>query len=277
MTSLANGANTDEMPSASTGFVRPIFTIHPKLEVNEGIFARLDHAIRAELVRLGNEASTEESIALTGFFHWALENLDPDAYAYIQNRFIAPYVGRDTPSSSGSPTSKFLNFTYYVKSKMPQIHRLGLHKCPPKRILDIGCGPGHFQLLAKYFGHDAIGIDVPLEQDDLFNVLCEYFSVRKLDHRIQPMQCLPDLGMFDFATIFLAQFDFDKDKRPWDVNFWHYFVEHISTDLLKADGVLYLTLTSRKRPPEVWDYLESVAEWTHNSRAVLIRSTRPMA
>ena len=59
----------------SSGLVQPIFPIHPKADVNAGIFARLDQAIEAELAALVDEPVTEDNILLQAFFNWASTNL----------------------------------------------------------------------------------------------------------------------------------------------------------------------------------------------------------
>jgi len=209
-------------------------------------------------------------VFLQAFFNWALWNLDADAYAAIQNKHI------DMERESGSAICKFLNFPHYCRRKMGQLHRLGLHRGSPKRILDIGCGPGHFQLMAKYFGHEAIGLDLPFEAGHLYNALCEFFGVRKIDHRIEAMQPLPAFAArFDLVTAFITQFDFDDENRPWNVRSWRFFVDDVCDNLLRSNGVLYLTLTGGDRPKEVWQYLGSVAEWTHR-HAIMIRQGSPI-
>jgi SAM-dependent methyltransferase len=170
---------------------------------------------------------------------------------------------------------KFLNFTHYARNKMAQVRRLGLHQGPPKRILDIGCGPGHFQLIAKYFGHEAVGLDLPVSPDHVFNGLREFFEISKIDHRITAMQPLPAFSeRFDLVTVFLTQFDFYEKDRPWDAAPWRFFVDNICDTLLKPKGTLYFTLTSSPRPPDVLQYLESVSDRIRNDRAVLIRRDR---
>ena len=250
---LEAAAWSPDRAAKSLRFVQPVFTIHPNPEVNEGIFARLDDAIRAALFGLSREAPTEDNMLLQSFFNWALWNLDADAYAAIQNKCI------DMWRNGSLDTYKFLNLPFYVKRKMRQLRRLGLHQGPPKRILDIGCGPGHFQLMAKYFGHEGVGMDLPFQADHFFNALCGFFGVPKMDYRIEPMQPLPTLPeRFDLVTIFLTQFDFNKDYTPWNVQYWRFFVDDVCNNILKPDGVLYFTLTSEPRPTEVLQYLKSV-------------------
>jgi SAM-dependent methyltransferase len=261
-------------------FVRPIFPVHRKPDVEQGIFARLDDAIRAELAVLSKERLQGDKILLQAFLNWAFRNLDADAYAAIQTKFIdvhrrAMLAGEEAPNIG---RLKFLNFTHYARNKMAQLHRLGLHRKPAKRILDIGCGPGHFQFIAKYFGHEAIGLDLPFLKDHVYNRLCEFFGVSKVDHQVEAMQALPSFAeRFDLVTVFLTQFDFHYDRPgncPWGAQSWRFFVDDICDNLLKPRGLLYFTLTSAPRPPDVLQYFQSVSTWTHKDRVVLIRRDR---
>ena len=249
--------------------VQPIFSIHPKPDVNEGIFTRLDDSIRAELCSLAKEKVEEHSVLLQAFYNWALWNLDPDRYESIQQKYI------DTERQKlNSGPCKFLNLTYYSRGKMPQLSHLGLHRGRAKRILDIGCGPGHFQLMAKYFGHEAFGLDLPFEANHIYTTLCEFFGVSKIDHRIEAMRPLPNFQEpFDLVTVFLANFNED-DNGPWGEEAWRFFVEDVCANLLKPNGHLYLTLTSRRWSVDAWRYLLSVSEWTHNDRVAMIRRDR---
>jgi hypothetical protein len=245
-------------------YVLPPFAIHPNPEVSEGVFARLDDHLEFELKRINAERPTELNAALRGFFEWALETIDADAYAELQIKFIE--IARGTAQRN----VKFLNLPHFAKSKMKHLCMIGLHQELPRRILDIGCGAGHIHLLGRYFGHEVHGIDKPLPEGHIYNVLCEFFTAKKTDHRVMAMEFLPHFDQrFDVATGILLTL------RPLSAAAWKFFVEDVFSNVLAKDGRLYLDIVGGARSPEAWEFVSSIAQYTRSNRIALINSPWP--
>lgn len=69
-------------------YVRPPYPIHPRAEVCEGIFARLDDLLDMELAKFKGQRPSVETRILRDFYEWARETLDANQYADIQARLI---------------------------------------------------------------------------------------------------------------------------------------------------------------------------------------------
>ena len=57
--------------------------------------------------------------------------------------------------------AKYTDYTFWIPFNVARIGGLSLHKTPPLRMLDIGCGPGYFLAAAQACGHECYGIDAP--------------------------------------------------------------------------------------------------------------------
>lgn len=224
--------------------------LHRRPEVMGGLYARLTDAVE----------HCEDTGNFREFLDWALLAVDQDRYADIHKRHI-----RDAPE-----IAKYLNFVWFARHKFAQLKRIGCAQgTAPKRILDLGCGPCHLGLAARYFGHETVGLDAPLAEPHLYTELCDLFHVKKYTHRMAANVPLPRLllGSFDYVTCTMTEFDLDP---VWSVDDWNWFV-HDARRLLRADGHLYVTLTSNvNRPRAVWDYFEAKARWKSGHHAFVL-------
>ncbi len=191
------------------------------------------------------------------FFEYLAETYSDEGFAKIQaDHLVEGEVGKT------SNELKYLDTPFWSASKLVYAEQLGLDKSKGKRILDIGTGPAHFQLVAKYFGHDSLGIDLPLEprtsraERHMYYDLCDYFGVKKIDHRVMAREPLPAMGeKFDVVVSLMSFFAMGPRNTAWSIDDWRYFIEDLRRNVMTEDGQLYMTLTSVGSTPETWDWL----------------------
>lgn len=205
------------------------------------------------------------------FFEFLLRETDAEHYAEIQRTFLHP--SRLDPESD---VAKYLDPIIWFESKIALAVRLELDRGPPKRILDLGTGPGHFAVVARFFGHEVLGTELPLrsrgmgETDHLYDALCDVFAVNRLSHKIVPFGNLADLpGGFDLVTALLAAFNVDEQKKPWKVEHWKCFMRGLREHVLSPHGAVFFNLANNKVTSETWAYLARQATWaTETNKSV---------
>jgi len=127
-------------------------------------------------------------------------------------------------------------------------------------IVDLGCGAGYFVYFAGLKGHNALGLDRATSPEfdpigpEVFNLMTNFFGIRKVSHNIQPFVPLPiEINNCDLITAFNAWFDgnylsgTERKYCPWDLKTWEYFLED-SISRLNSMGRLYLDVN------EKWEY-----------------------
>lgn len=139
---------------------------------------------------------------------------------------------------------KYLDVALYTLQKLLLAHELGLAEGPPRRVLDIGTGGGHFPFVCRFFGHRAVGIDI---DNELYEGIAACIGVQRTIVRVAPLARLPDLGeKFDLITACDVTFN-DKDDRDgrrayWTLPEWQFFLNDLFANHLRLPGILYLKL-----------------------------------
>ena len=157
----------------------------------------------------------------------------------LQTRF-----GARIPSSY--PGAKYLlRHRLYLRENIVRGLQLGLLAGPPRRLLDLGCGPGYFLLLCRHWGHEILGVDLPGNQ--IFDRLSADLAVPRRSLAVRAGEPLPaDLGQFDLITAYSIDFDEDPATgRSWSVAEWAFFLRDVSR-FLPAGGQLCLRLNLDK-------------------------------
>src|SRR5439155_293616 len=110
-----------------------------------------------------------------------------------------------------------------------RVQDLKLHRSPPQRVLDLGCGGGFFLFILKRFGHSVLGLD--LDESSLFKELLEVFRVPRTVFRIQPFESLPNLHQqFDWITAFSIGFDrYRATNSRWGPGEWDFLLRDLLT------------------------------------------------
>ncbi len=138
---------------------------------------------------------------------------------------------------------KYFNTPYWLRKNMQRVLHLHLNKSQKKlKILDLGAGFGYFPFACEFFGHKVVGLDLP--GDRLFDEACKCLDIERHHHTIQKCRPLPDNlgGPFDLITAFQICFNDHYQEKPWDVEGWEYFIDHLLEKHLNPRGRIYLEL-----------------------------------
>lgn len=105
------------------------------------------------------------------------------------------------------------------------------------RIVDLGCGIGHFQMLCEAAGHQTLGIDI---EDEVFDTLCPTLGIRRHIEWILPEFQFPSQDAIDLICGFCINFNVLPD-RLWNEDEWTAFLETAKGKLAPSGRIaLYL-------------------------------------
>lgn len=138
----------------------------------------------------------------------------------------------DTLRTDPVSAAKYLDYKYWIPFNMARAASVGLHKSPPLKMLDIGCGPGYFLSAATELGHDAYGVDVPPSffTETERRVYAELLPAFGNANRVSPLLIeryvpLPfEDSSFDLITAFWICFNRHRQPDEWGVDEWRYFL-----------------------------------------------------
>src|SRR5579864_3535760 len=208
-------------------------------------------------------ATDPNSIQAKRFFEYLLGEVDADDFDEVRQRFLS-----NVSVASNVNMLKYLDPVTWFESKLSISRWLKLHERSPIRILDLGTGPGHFAVVARFFGHSVVGTDLPHRSRGVettghfYDALCELYRVERVSHTIRGLEPLGDVhGRYDLVTAFLAAFNVHEDKQPWNVATWEFFLSDLAESVLRPNGSLFMRLTHDKLNEESWSYLVSLAQW----------------
>jgi len=157
-----------------------------------------------------------------------LAGVDQNRLAEIQARY------------AGSRYAKYADIDHWLRVNRERVQDLKLHRTPPQRVLDLGCGGGFFLFILKRFNHSVLGLDV--DESPLFRELIEAFAVPRTIFRIQPFQPLPSFDQpFDWITAFSIGFNRHRNSARWGPSEWDFLLRDLQSRLA-AGGKIYLTL-----------------------------------
>ena len=155
--------------------------------------------------------------------------IDHDRAREIQQRY----------ANSTAGYAKYAHIEPWLRLNRERVQDLNLHRAPPKRVLDLGCGGGFFLFILKNLGHSVLGVDV--ERVVLFTELLELFEVPRVVWRISAFQQLPDLGQkFDWITAFSVNFNlYHPSKERWGTTEWDSFLCDLQHNLAPGGKVFF--------------------------------------
>jgi SAM-dependent methyltransferase len=163
--------------------------------------------------------------------------------------------------------AKYFKKRTWIRSKMMRALETGIDKAPPGAILDLGCGPGYFLYICKYFGHQVHGIDLP--DDAFFNDMMQFLGIARTDLEILPRRGLPALGTrFDLITAHQICFNGHASSDLWDVDEWDFFLTDLRNNHLKPGGSIALEFNEE---PSSKFYSERLRAWFESQGAQIFR------
>lgn len=158
----------------------------------------------------------------------------------------------------------------FLARALAEARAIGLDTGPPRRVLDLGAGPGYFLHVAQFFGHTALGLERAMAVCAPFHAWLGVDAVAGSVTARTPLQAFPD--RFDVVTAQKIQFDVVRGpvgQRYWGVEEWGFLLDDLRENVLRPGGSVYLRLTKGNRDPEL------AADWAARGGvpAALRRST----
>jgi SAM-dependent methyltransferase len=141
---------------------------------------------------------------------------------------------------------KFLDLDRWHHVNLARAAKLGLTEGSGRKVLDLGSGTGQFLFICRMLGHDATGVDLPLEslespEREIFTEMPKAFLVNVVRTAISAFQPLQMEGKFDLICSFMVCFNNLKREDEWARPQWEFFVRDMRSRL-NPGGKLALRL-----------------------------------
>lgn len=155
---------------------------------------------------------------------------------------------------------KYADIDHWLRVNRERVQDLKLHRCPPQRVLDLGCGGGFFLFILKRLNHSVLGLDV--DESPLFKELLDVFEVPRTVFRIEPFESLPNFHhQFDWITALSIGFDrYRAANTRWGPAEWDFLLRDLQLRLAPG-GKIYLTVNplanDQYLTPELHDFFTS--------------------
>ena len=191
------------------------------------------------------------------------KTIDRQKFQQIYDRYAMHDPGDEWP--------KYLEIERWMEINLKRVRDLGLDLGGRKRVLDIGSGTGYFLYICQYLGHDVLGIDVDDERG--FTEMVELLGVKRLIHRVEAYQPLPNLGpKFDVITAHMICFNGHKSDKLWKIPEWEFFLDDLAERQLVPGGQVCLELNREYDDslytPELKEYFEARGAEIHTQRVL---------
>ncbi len=163
--------------------------------------------------------------------------------------------------------AKYFKKRTWLRQKVMRALETGLDKAPPGAVLDLGCGPGYFLYVCKYFGHTVHGVDLP--DDPFFNDMIDFFGIARTDAEIRPLRPLPATGQkFDLIAAHQICFNGHASSELWGVREWDFLLADLRDRHLKPGGTIALEFNPE---PSSDFYGEELRAWFAAQDAQIFR------
>lgn len=200
------------------------------------------------------------------FFEHVLSDLDFNRYRAVQSSYVdRPKLGTYV---------KFLDLGYWLDAKFDMAWQFGLHERRPLSILDIGAGVGNFCYVCRFFGHDALAMDVG--KVSIYDDLTDLFRVPRAIGRVDAHVPLQNFHRrFDLITAFMVVFDKKPDRSGnWHRPEWCFFLRDLARNHLAARGEILLKISLKNYDDDFRQFLaQSGGEIVEKGSFVHYKST----
>src|SRR3954465_11144512 len=168
--------------------------------------------------------------------------------------------------------AKYADVRRWLRLNIIRAQDLKRHRCPPKSVLDLGCGGGFFLFVLQQLGHQCLGLAI--DGFPLFRQLLDLFQVGHPVWTIQPFEPLPDLGRkFDLVTAFSIDFNrISKEDWWWGPEQWAFFLDDVKRHL-NPGGRIFLGLnpggpSKEFYTPELLEFFLSRGAWVERENVL---------
>lgn len=151
-----------------------------------------------------------------------INSIDRHGFKAIHDRHAVDDPGIEWP--------KYLDLRKWIRTNLLRVTELELDFGRRRRVLDIGSGAGYFLYICKWFGHDAVGLDI--DEVPMYPEMTRMLGLKRVVWRVQAFVPLPDLGeRFDVITAFMICFNGHKSAELWGPAEWDFFLDDLSKHL----------------------------------------------
>ncbi len=216
--------------------------------------------------------------ALVKFLEHVKANFPDEKYAEIQRHHLSPEnLERMKRKGHKSLEHKYLDFPYWMRSKFKRAVDLQLQDYAGESILDIGAGPGHFGLVANYFGCDYWGLEMPLQpwsgtRRHVFDDLTEFFHVKRVIQEVRSLQKMESERRYRFLTCLMGNFCAvatpEGGTRPWTWGEWLFFLDNLVSDFMLPEHVMYFNINREHMSEEAKQKIHQFAESYDEARSL---------
>jgi SAM-dependent methyltransferase len=156
----------------------------------------------------------------------------------------------------------------WLRAKLMRAFETGVDKLSPGAVLDLGCGPGYFLYVCKYFGHQVHGVDLP--GDPFFDAMLQLLGIERTNAEIVAFRKLPSLGRrFDVVAAHQICFNGHATDRPWGIAEWDFLLADLREHHLKPGGTIALEFN---REPSNEYYDDALRAWFLGMDARIFRN-----
>jgi len=151
-----------------------------------------------------------------------IASIDRQGFEAIRNRHAVEDPGPAWP--------KYLDLKKWMGINLRRVRQLELDYGRRRQILDLGSGAGYFLYICKWFGHDAVGLDI--DEVPMYPEMTRLLGLKRIVCRIGPFVPLPNLGSkFDLITAFMICFNNPQQENLWGVPEWDFFLSDVARHL----------------------------------------------